>query len=490
VVDEKEFGQALQDAGPLANTLEDFFTACYGKHADIRYERARYSAGLARFSEAFPNSKRLAISRAPGRINLIGEPNDYNRLPVLTMAIERDVVVIFSPRKDRRINLINTSFWFPPRSFDISGRIRPYAPGNWGNFAKAAAQTLQQSSDRQLRGMDACIMGDIPSSSGLSSSSVLVAATVMALAAVNNLPLDSKDMAELLALGERYPGIEGSSADPAMSFLIEPKKASKIDFCPLCATSVVLPEDYSIVVCNSLVSPERSGAAREEFRRRVIECRIGAMLLSKLTANQFDSRRQSATLVSLRNLPAEKETEVIDALPDGGILIRDLAKMLGMSQPRFKENIVRLAGMDELHEPKDGFKIKKRVRHVLTEARRVERSALALGVGDIQRFGDLMSQSHESCANDYEISTPEIDRLTEICREEGALGARLIGPGFGGCAIALVHDRDVPDFMTTIIGRYYNDYLLSERSKSPMSTMSLENAIFPCKPSSGTATLV
>jgi N-acetylgalactosamine kinase len=144
--------------------------------------------------------------------------------------------------------------------------------------------------------------------------------------------------------------------------------------------------------------------------------------------------------------------------------------------------VLKLKTGEILDEPRDGFKIAGRVRHVVSEGRRVKEAARALEEGDVSRFGELMNESHESCARDYEMSTPELDKLVEICREEGALGARLTGAGFGGCAIALVCDHDLPDFVSAIISRYYNDYLQGAHEDIPMSTLALEDAIFPCKP--------
>ncbi len=155
-----------------------------------------------------------------------------------------------------------------------------------------------------------------------------------------------------------------------------------------------------------------------------------------------------------------------------------------------KENVLTLANGEMLAEPEDGFKVKQRVRHVLTEGHRVVRAAQALEKGDIKLFGKLMDESHESCALDYEISTPELDMLTAICREEGALGARLTGAGFGGCVIALVKDKDVPGFISSLIERYYNDYLSNEASGAQVNVVSLEDAVFPTKPCGGAALLL
>ncbi|MEN6519566.1 MAG: galactokinase [Armatimonadota bacterium] len=490
MIDAKELEKALQGGGDLTGSIEEFLAESYSPGADMRYQRTRYLAALCRFMEAFPDAKRVSIARAPGRVNLIGEHIDYNGLPVLPMAIERDVVVIFAPRKDRRINLVNVSCYFPPRSFDISTKIRPYAPGNWGNYPKAATQALQEVSSRPLKGFDACLMGDVPSGSGLSSSSAMVVATAITLAAANSMVIERKDLAELLARGERYVGTEGGGMDQAASLLSERKKALKIDFFPLSSDSVPMPDGYSIVVCNSLVAAEKSGAARDEYNRRVVECRLGVAILGNLLKDRLGPERNLTFLGGLKHLSKEEMLAAIDQLPDGGLTIKDAAKLAGIPAARLKDGALKLRNGEYFKEPKDGFRVKQRVRHVLTEGRRVEDAVRTLKAGDIDRFGELMNQSHESCAKDYEISTPELDTLVSICRDNGALGARLTGAGFGGCVIALVNDSGVPDFVSTVVERYYHDYLPKERNDVGVSVMALEDAVFPCKPCSGAATLV
>lgn len=489
MIDVKDLAKALQGGGKLLDSVEQFLSSSYCGSSDLRYQRARYSAALARFSEAFPDAKKVMIARAPGRVNLIGEHTDYNGLPVLPIAICRDVVIIFSPRKDRRVNLVNTSIWFPPRSFDISGRIRPYAAGNWGNYAKASAQIMQEVSRKALIGMDACICGDIPFGSGLSSSSALVVAVATALAQVNNMALEKRDMAELLARGERYVGTEGGGMDQAISLLAEPKKALKIDFFPLNVSPVSVPEDYSFVVCNSLIAAEKSGAARDEYNRRVVECRLGVALLDHVLTDRARTARNLTMLAGLKNMSVERQMTAIDQLPDKPVSIKEAAKIIGIPLGKFRETLLNLRGGEVVKEPRSGFKVKQRVRHVLSEGKRVEQAVRALESGNITRFGELMNQSHESCARDYEISTPEVDALVDICLDSGAVGARLTGAGFGGSVIALVQDNAVPDFVSSVVEQYYHQYLPKERKDTPVSIVCLEDAIFPCKPCSGVGTL-
>jgi galactokinase len=106
-------------------------------------------------------------------------------------------------------------------------------------------------------------------------------------------------------------------------------------------------------------------------------------------------------------------------------------------------------------EPPGGFPLRARIRHQLSEARRVELARDALLAGDAELFGGLMNDSHESCARDYEISCPELNVLVKVALDAGALGARLTGAGFGGATVSLVPESRVDSFCEAIRRDYY-----------------------------------
>ena len=101
------------------------------------------------------------------------------------------------------------------------------------------------------------------------------------------------------------------------------------------------------------------------------------------------------------------------------------------------------------------FELRRRVRHVLGEAARVAAAEAALGTGDLETFGALMDASHRSCATDYGVSTPALDRLVAVARGGGALGARLTGAGFGGAIVALVEQAHVDRLVRTLDREFY-----------------------------------
>src|SRR5207302_10050758 len=169
---------------------------------------------------------------------------------------------------------------FTPRRYELTDAIPPYTGGDWGNYSKAAAQGLVRHCGAALRhGADLLVDGNIPSGAGLSSSSALVVANALALLAANDVDIPYETLAELLPEAERYVGTLSGGMDQATSLLARDGHALRIDFFPLRVRTVPLPAGYSIVVCHSLVQAEKSGAARNAYNLRVVECRLACRVL-------------------------------------------------------------------------------------------------------------------------------------------------------------------------------------------------------------------
>ena len=394
-----------------------------------------YNDAKKRFVSVFGDAE-IEFVRAPGRVNLIGEHTDYNGLSVLPMALDREIAIAVSMHPNSAIELTNIDESLPPVDFELSSDIEPYPTGHWGNYVKAAAQAIWRWAEEQspdmlpLKGYRGCVAGSVPPGSGLSSSSALVVASALALVHTNKLPISKPDLAELLAKGERYVGTEGGGMDQAASILAQEGYALKIDFFPLRTIPTRLPEGYSIVVANSLVVASKTGGALDAYNTRVAECRLGLSLLKDMVSDTHP-QAQSADLLKDFSIAVKEWPGLIDQLPDCV----------------------------------DGLKPKIRVRHVLTEGRRVELAAEAMGKGNAEEFGRLMNESHQSCANDYEISCPELDELVNSLREAGALGARLTGAGFGGCSVALVRTEDVENVINRVWEKYYAKRQIPDRRR-------------------------
>jgi galactokinase len=188
------------------------------------------------FRRAFGASPTHVV-RAPGRVNLIGEHTDYNGLPVFPMAIGRAVTLAMRARDDRHVRLANVDARYAPRELDVEDRPRPFAQGDWGNYAKAAVAILRERR-RIVRGFDGVVSGDVPAAAGLSSSSALVVANALALVTANELDVARAELMQLTALGERFVGVQSGGMDQAICLGAEAGHASVIHFDPPERTAV------------------------------------------------------------------------------------------------------------------------------------------------------------------------------------------------------------------------------------------------------------
>ncbi len=386
------------------------------------------------------------LARAPGRVNLIGEHIDYCGLPVLPIAIDRGISLLYRPRTDAAVRVASELPGLERREFEIAAEIAPYAPGDWGNYPKAAARAVARgygprnpggggsddapagpsgdhgaSGDHDasdLRGIDALVVSDLPPAAGLSSSSALVVACALALLEANGRTLgddvDPRELARRLAAGERYVGTEGGGMDQAVCLLAEAGHALRIAFDPLRTADVLVPSAWRFVVAHSLERAEKSGAARETYNRRRSECGEALRHLRAARENEGTTRANEASDTGPDGAPPET----------GPATYPRLLATLGPS--------TLLSRAADLPAPLD-----RRFRHVVTEAVRVDAAERALRDGDLEPFGAVLLDGHLSLREDYEVSTPALDRLVEIAVERGAAGARLTGAGLGGCVVAV-----------------------------------------------------
>lgn len=408
----------------------------------------RDTALIETAGESFGESPRWLV-RAPGRVNLIGEHTDYNGLPVIPIAIDRDVRMAVSPRSDKLVCLRNLSA-FGSREFALEARIPPYPPGDWGNYVKAAAQGLREYCGERLRqGADVVVDGNVPSGAGLSSSSALVVASALALLAANDIEIAFTELAELLPRAERYVGTMSGGMDQTISLLAQRRKALRIDFFPVRCRPVALPDNVSILVCDSLVPAEKSGAAKAAYNQRVLECRLGCYALSRALGLHDPLVRLGDLVTRFPERSLEEYVSLLTrTLPEDPLRLVDIADAFGAP-------VAEVEAACAIHADEARYVVTKRVRHVLAEAERVDRAEEVLKVGDAHAFGALMNASHQSCAADYDISCADLDELVEIARGAGAIGARLTGAGFGGCTVSLVPNQQVQSVIEALDRGFY-----------------------------------
>ena len=335
---------------------------------------------------------------APGRVNLIGEHIDYHGLPVLPIALRRSVRVAFRPRTDGRIRAVSSER-YGVREFEWTSGLLPAVAGDWENYLRAAAEAV----GRQwgvLHGVDAAIVSDLPPAAGLSSSSALLVAFTLALLRANRISTSFEELMEVLPEGEQFVGTRGGGMDHAASLASRAGCASLIGFVPLSVRPIPIPPDWAFLVAHSLHSAEKSGAVRAEY----------------------NSRRTAGT-AALKNLNFTSYAEAIQ-----GRTYSDLAAMTSDNA----------------------------LLHVAREALRVQDAVAALERNDAGAFGRLLLESHASLRDRLKVSCPPLDHLVAAAMDSGALGARLTGGGFGGCAVVLCRRPDRPAVRDGLFARFYS----------------------------------
>ena len=368
----------------------------------------------AQFVKRFGKSPTHSAA-APGRVNLIGEHIDYAGLSVLPIAIRRRVSLAYCHRPDTCVSLANNDPQYPDRTFTLDGSVDPYQAGDWGNYVKAAAQGLSDCYG-SLRGIDAVVCSDLPVAAGLSSSSALVVASALALLERNGITIDRLELAELLAEAERYVGVHGGGMDQAICLGAQPNTASRIDFNPLRIRTISVPSDWCFIVASSLVRASKSSEARTAYNQRTREC-------DEALSTVLRGLRMSPRIQNYQELLAQVSGDEMQAIAD-----RELKGVL-----------------------------RKRFRHVVSEAVRVLHAEEALREGNLAKFGLLMRRSHVSLRDDFDVSCPELDELVSTVTSAGAAGARLTGAGFGGCIVALCQKDEADGILRTLADGFYAD---------------------------------
>ncbi|KAK0139028.1 N-acetylgalactosamine kinase [Merluccius polli] len=394
-------------------------------------------------------------AHAPGRVNLIGEHIDYCGYCVLPMAIEQSILAAVLVKDSGTIELANTNPHYKDFTVSVGAGEIEIDKDNpqWHYYFLCGVKGIQEHvSMSNLVGMQCVVDGTIPASSGLSSSSALVCCAGLVTMEANKKSLSKVALAEICAKCERYIGTEGGGMDQSISFLAEKGTAKLIEFNPLRATDVKLPGGAVFVISNCCV--EMNKAASSHFNIRVVECRIATKMLAKVRGLEWKR------LLKL----AQVQTELGASLEDMLVLVEEvlhpeaysreeICKSLGITPEQFSTDLLSSNTQHVTH-----FKLHQRARHVYGEASRVLRFKSVCDsqpADSVQLLGALMNQSHASCRDLYECSCPELDQLVDICLKAGAVGSRLTGAGWGGCAVSMVPSDKVESFIQTVREAYY-----------------------------------
>jgi galactokinase len=350
---------------------------------------------VERFAQLFDAAPR--IFQAPGRVNLIGEHTDYNDGLVMPAAIGFGTRVALAPREDRKL-VVRSENFSEQLEFDLDD-LPDRSSGHWSDYVIGVAKILSHSGSG-LVGANLLIEGDVPQGAGLSSSASLEVALGYALLHLAGDAIDLTKLALLCQKAENeFVGARCGIMDQFISSHGKDDQALLLDCRSLEYRLLPLGEEARLVICNTMVRHSISGG---EYNQRRAECEAGV----RYFALHLPGVR------SLRDVTAD-----------------DLATYGG----NLPETILR------------------RCRHVINENARVLKAASALERKDLNTFGALMRESHDSLRQDFEVSCPELDFMVELAEQApGVFGARMTGGGFGGCTINLVRKDCVEEFKERI----------------------------------------
>ncbi len=362
---------------------------------------------IAKFKELFGADGEIKAYFAPGRVNLIGEHTDYNGGHVFPCALTMGTYAVARKRNDNKLR-------FYSKNFDRLGVLESTIDDlkynkdeNWINYPKGMIWAMKDEGYNIDTGFDILYFGTIPNGAGLSSSASIEVLTGFVLKDLFDL---DADMTSLALLGQKaenkYVGVNCGIMD---QFAIANGKKDQAIF----LDTADLKYEYAPVIMPN--------------------CKIVIMNTNKkrgLGDSKYNERRAECE---------EALSELQEKL--------DIKSLGELTEEEFEEN-------------KDLIKSdirQKRAKHAVYENQRTIKAVEALKNNDIKLLGKLMIASHDSLRDDYEVTGKELDTIvSESLKQDGVIGARMTGAGFGGCAVSIVESDKVDSFIENV-GKAYKD---------------------------------
>jgi len=360
---------------------------------------------------------------SPGRINLIGEHTDYNNGFVLPTAIDKHIVFQFQKNGTDICNVYSATF-----DKMLQFNVNEVAPSDkeWENYILGVVNQIQLR-NKTIGGFDCIIESYLPMGSGISSSAALECGLAYGLNEIFNLGLEKFDLVKIGQKAEHtYVGTQCGIMDQFASVMSEEGHVILLD-CKSVEHQLIPADfgDYQVLLLNTNVSHNLADSA---YNTRVSEC---ASVVEAISKNNSEVK-------SLR----EASLEMLEAV---------------------KSDITPVAF--------------QRAKYVLEENARVEKAVKALKAGDLKNLGEAMYGSHDGLQNDYEVSCAELDFLAAFSKNyDQVLGARMMGGGFGGCTINLIHKDGVDEFV-------------KDATKAYKEKFNIDLTSFTAVPSQGTSTV-
>ena len=365
-------------------------------------------AVLENFEKAYGKKENVKAYFAPGRVNLIGEHTDYNGGHVFPCALTIGTYAAAAKRDDRMIQLFSLNQdKVGVVSFCLDDTIAPSESAGWTNYPMGVVWAFEKRGMKLDTGFNMVIYGNIPNGSGLSSSASLEVLTGFVLRDLYGFEVTNQELALIGQYSEN--NFNGCNCGIMDQFAVAMGKENSAIFLDTADLSFeyapIKLEGAKIIVTNTNKK-------------------------HKLTDSQYNARRSMC----------EEALSILQKKLD--------IKGLGdLSIEEFEANKALLTDPD----------MQKKAKHAVYENQRTIEAVKALKDGDLEHFGKLMRQSHESLRDDYDVTGIELDTLAEEAwKVPGVIGSRMTGGGFGGCTVSIVKDEAIDNFKKTVGENYKN----------------------------------
>ena len=360
---------------------------------------------LELFAETYGDTEGVRVFFAPGRINLIGEHTDYNGGHVLPCPIEMGTYCAIRPGKSKKTRMFSGNF---PETgvieWDMS-ELKYRKEAEWSNYPAGVVWAVSEKGLQSNQAVDLAFLGDIPNQSGLSSSASIEMVTGYAGNEVFNLNISLIDLALMGQKAENiFVGMGCGIMDQFTAALGKAGHAIFLNAADLSYEYVpVILEEHCLLIMNTC---KQRHLTTSKYNERLAECRKALIWL------QFEL---------------------------------DVDYLCDISEEQFEEYKYLIEDPTE----------QKRAKHVIYENARTIRAKALLEEDNLEEMGKLLNESHLSLQQDYEVTGVELDTLVSAAWEQdGVLGARMTGAGFGGCAICIA-ERDKVDEIIRRVGETY-----------------------------------
>ena len=344
---------------------------------------------------------------APGRVNLIGEHTDYNGGHVFPCAIHRGTYALVKKRDDKKFRMYSENFENLGIIEFLLDNLVNEKKHKWVNYPKGVVKMFIEAGYKIDSGFDVLFYGNIPNGSGLSSSASIEIVTSIILKDLYNLDIDMVEMVKLSQKAEnQFIGVNSGIMDQFAVGMGKKDNAILLDCNTLkYSYAPVILKDEVLVIGNT---NKKRGLADSKYNERRAECEE-----------------------ALKDLQKELDIQSL-----GELSVEEFNK----SEKLIKNEINR-----------------KRAKHAIYENQRTIKAQKELMEGNLKEFGRLMNESHVSLRDDYEVTGIELDTMVEIAwNQEGVIGSRMTGAGFGGCTISIVK-KDAVDKFIENVGKEYKE---------------------------------